>query len=161
MNILHVARVMSALKLSLRASTATLAMVALSSYGQTQTFYTHYFQDWEVDAGGWTASTTLSSGTRVASGGNPGGYFQVSPIQPTSGGAFQGQGLPQLTGNYATAGINVISFELKLFSGSSGQPSFRVRYKDSTFNGWRFPLPTPGSTWSTYTITFDPNWTDD
>src|SRR5438105_2988703 len=135
-------------------------MVALSAYGQTQTFYTHYFQNWELDAGGWTASTTLSTGNRVASGGNPGGYFQVSPVEPASGGAYQSQGLPQLTGNYAAAGINVISFDMKLFSGSVGQAMFRVRYKDATFNGWRFPVAAPTGTWASYSIQFDPTWTD-
>lgn len=130
-------------------------MVALPAFGQTL-----YFQNWDVNAGGWTSSTTLSTGSQVATGGNPGGYFQVSPIQPAAGGAFQPQGLPQLTGNYALAGMNVISFDLKLFSGSVGQTSFRVRYQDGTFNGWRFPVPTPGGTWTSHTITFDPTWTD-
>jgi hypothetical protein len=148
----------TSLSLYLVLAATLLAAAPSSGFGQTQVFYSYYSQGWNTagDLGGWTPNTTFSSLAQVQTGGNPGGYALASgslsgAMHPTS---------PRLTGNYAPAGINRVSFDLSVLSGTLGNAAFRVRFRDSTFNGWSMPLVLGAGPWQSFSITFDPTWTD-
>lgn len=149
--------------LLMSAALAGAAQPALAQ-GGPGFFYQYYFQGWNIDGslGGWSRGPSTAIINQVSTGGNPGGYLAISATTPGAvSGATERQALPELSGNYAAGGINRISFDLNLFAGTVSQASFRVRYKDSTFNGWRFPVTLgPAGTWRTYSIVFNPKWTD-
>jgi N-acetylneuraminic acid mutarotase len=140
------------------AAGALLAAETSPSFGQAE--YLYYFQGWDTagNLAGWTPNTGFSSVAQVSEGGNPGGYLLASG---SLSGAMEPDS-PRLTGNYAAGGKNVISFELAIRSGTLSQASFRVRFRDSTFNGWEFPvnMAGAGTSWRSFAILFDPTWTD-
>jgi N-acetylneuraminic acid mutarotase len=146
------------LVLSVLAACALLAAGTSASFGQAD--YLYYFQGWDRagDLAGWTPNTAFSSVAQVSEGGNPGGYLLASG---SLSGATE-RDSSRLTGNYAAGGKNVISFELAIRSGTLNQASFRVRFRDSRFNGWHFPvsMAQAGTSWRSFAIHFDPTWTD-
>ena len=123
-----------------------------------------YFQGWDTpgNLGGWIPNTTETSITVVDTGGNPNGYLHTfGDITPSFAVGAVGD-FPPLTGNYAAAGLNQVSFDLLFLSGSFSEAAFRVRFMDASHNGWRFPLTTdfaPG-VWHSFVINFDPTWSD-
>lgn len=139
---------------------ALVATAAGPALGQTETQYGIYFQGWDdpdLNLAGWTPNTAFSTLVRVGTGGNAGGYVRAAGS--LSGATSE---LSAVSGNYAAAGINQVSFDLKPETGVLNTAVFRVRFRDSTFNGWHIPLDITGETtaWRSYVIRFDPTWSD-
>ncbi|HXG46096.1 MAG TPA: PEP-CTERM sorting domain-containing protein [Methylomirabilota bacterium] len=119
-----------------------------------------YFEGWDAsgDLAGWSASSSLSSVTQVDTGGNPGGFLWSRVSDGSTGGVSTG--LPAATGDF-TGTPWTVSFDLFLFSGGFSDIWLRFRYHDATFNGWRFGFaPPPTNAWTSFSVTFDPSWTD-
>lgn len=121
-----------------------------------------YSEGWDTpgDAAGWIGNVLNSVVSVPAAGGNPGGYLDL-----TEGPTFDIVGavgnFAPIIGDYGAAGINGVSFDLNLFSGTFTSTAFRVRYQDATFNGWFFPVSyAPAGGWQHFAINFDPTWTD-
>jgi hypothetical protein len=116
------------------------------------------------DAGtnGWIRNTTSSTVVHVAAGGNPGGFietrkdltppvFDVGAMTPN----------PNFTGDYAAAGIMQASVDVNFMTNNITGAWLRYR-TDAVTNGWLFPLTNafPTDVWNTYTVNFNPTWTD-
>ena len=155
----------SSLGLSIVVAGAVLTAATFPASGQTEIFFPYYFQGWDAteNLGGWTPNTAQAVITNPGEGGNPGGYLRTTSSDPSFPAGATERNSPRLTGNYAAGGRNKISFDLALFSGSLYQASFRVRYLDSSHNGWRRPVNmgdvTLGS-WYSFEFVFDPTWSD-
>jgi len=123
-----------------------------------------YIDTWDIpgDLAGWQPNTSWTILEVVNTGGNPGGYLS----------SMSDPGLPHYAGAKTEKAeykqhfdpTTTISVDLKVLSGLENidEISIRLRYKDSAHNGWRYPLIKPSTTnvWNTYTVTFNPNWTD-
>ncbi len=114
---------------------------------------------------GWQGNTAWTEVAVVNTGGNPGGYLQsVCTLEgnPTvSPGAITEE--DRYTGNYTSAKINRVAFDLNVVSGQFEWIWLRIRYHDFTYNGWHYPLSIkkmPIGGWVHYEVSFDPNWTD-
>jgi hypothetical protein len=124
----------------------------------------NYYEDWGVpdDLAGWIANTTEASVVVVNAGGNPGGYIR-STRDP--GGLFPigiTTELSEPSGDYATAGVFEVSFDVMFEEGAFTDAVFRARFQGPANNGWYIPFTsdfTPGE-WRSYVIAFDPTWTD-
>ncbi|HEX7881039.1 MAG TPA: FlgD immunoglobulin-like domain containing protein [Candidatus Eisenbacteria bacterium] len=133
-----------------------------------------YYEDWDAfdDVAGWVMNTIAVTISHSNVGGNPNGYLVSTREGSGVFSAGATSELPAVSGDYAAAGITEVSFDV-LYSPEQpganlqgGGPAyfaaaFRVRYQGPANNGWTFGLPndfTPG--WKSYTITFDPTWTD-
>src|SRR6185503_7053761 len=137
-----------------------LIAIARPAAGQTETFLQYYFQGWDTagSVAGWTPNTAFNTVTQVSTGGNPGGY-----LESNSGGSNAGaidRISTRLEGYFTGAGVNLISFDLRVIAGTFSQLSLRLRYKDSTFNGWRKPLNIEGTSGQSFAIRIDPNLSD-
>ncbi len=113
----------------------------------------------------WRRNTAWTEVSVASSGGHPGGYL-LSASNPegnpsrTIGAATEED---RYTGNYTAAKIGRVAFDLNLLSGSFEWIWLRLRYHDSTYNGWYYPLPIkkmPYGRWLHYEVVFDPNWSD-
>lgn len=111
---------------------------------------------------GWTGVTSRSSVAIRTSGGNPNGYVHATCQTDSYAVGASTNGIQEYSGNYAAASIKRISVDLRFLSGSFSTAWLRFRYKDASYNGWKYPLTRsfPLNTWKTYTISFDPTWTD-
>ena len=121
-----------------------------------------YFQGWDVanDPAGWVANTGSTNVTVVNSGGNPNGYLESSR-SPLGSFAIGARSLdPAVTGSYAA--IHQVSFDVRFEQGSPTSAVFRLRYLDASHNGWFIPFTKifTSGVWTSYSISFDPTWTD-
>jgi hypothetical protein len=121
-----------------------------------------YFEGWDAPGSttGWIPNTTQTSIAAVDAGGRPNGYLRT--FGTITGSFAIGAVSPALRGNYAAIGVNAISFDLLFVAGTFTEAAFRVRFRDGSHNGWRFPLAThfePG-VWQSFVIGFDPTWSD-
>ena len=151
------------LPLCFRAVALVLGFALLAGGPASATQIQIYSEGWDTpgDTAGWIPNVLGGSVSVPGVGGNPGGYLDL-----TEGAIFQIIGavgnFAPLIGNYANAGINNVAFDINLFSGTFSTTAFRVRFQDSTFNGWFFPVDYDGATggWQHFSIAFDPTWTD-
>jgi hypothetical protein len=125
---------------------------------------TCYYEGWDGGSlADWTANTTQTVVELRTTGGNPDGY--VHTYIENAGGTWDAGAvsrLPEVTGDYIAGKIHRVSFDVQYIAGDFDALWFRVRYMDATFNGWKFPLTNvfPLGTWISYTIDFDPTWSD-
>jgi hypothetical protein len=111
---------------------------------------------------GWGPNTTSATVVHVAAGGNPGGFIQSrKDLTPPVFDIGASTSVANFTGNYAAAGIGRVSVDLNF--GTNNITDAWVRYRiDAVTNGWLHPLTAafPTDVWNTYTVDFNPTWTD-
>jgi hypothetical protein len=121
-----------------------------------------YYEDWEGGStAGWFANTIDSTVVHSATGGNPDGQLLTRGPAPGDFPIGATTDIAALTGSYA-GWLWTASFDMLQPNGAPTDLALRFRYQSSSFNGWRYdfdPLPN-GNTWTTYTVSFDPSWTD-
>ncbi|MBL4850051.1 MAG: fibronectin type III domain-containing protein, partial [Planctomycetes bacterium] len=108
---------------------------------------------------GWVGNTAWTTVTAPGTGGNPAGYLRAVGTNGWSGAFNLGSAY---TGDLATIGVRRANIDVKCFTGTFSAAYLRVRYRDSTFNGWRYLLtgsPLVG-TWQSFQVNFDPSWSD-
>ncbi len=118
-----------------------------------------YMEDWIGfgNLGGWSGGTAGTILSNPGAGGNPGGYLVVDRPNAT---AEPGTSAPEATGNFLGTTWTA-SLDLRLLDDSTiGTAALRFRYNSPAFNGWRFLLGPVSSDWQTFTINFDPSWSD-
>jgi hypothetical protein len=122
-----------------------------------------YFEGWDVsgDLAGWGPNTTITTTTVVDAGGNPNGYLLSSGDQTGFHPTFDigaATALPQVTGNYLGS-LWQISFDVSFISGLFDQAWLRLR---DASNGWIYPLGVDltSTNWQSFSVTFDPSWSD-
>jgi|GEM_PF-3554066 len=140
-------------KLSFLLAIVTLVVTSSVVFGATD-----YHEGWNKGSlAGWFANTTMTTVEVRDAGGNPAGYL-FSYGEDFAGATTN---LDEVSGDYTAGGIYKVSFDLWFISGDVNGAWFRVRYKDDTYNGWRYPLAEPSTSgWNTYAIEFDPTWSD-
>ncbi len=124
---------------------------------------TSYKDSWDVpgDLAEWRANTIGTSVQVMDTGGNPGGYLltESDPDIYYAGALTEKE---EFTGDYNS--VNQLSVDLNLLNGLENLDGIyiRFRYQSFSYNGWRYLLADPPAVnvWTTYTVTFDPNWTD-
>jgi hypothetical protein len=140
----------------------TLALMGTAT-AHAASAYTETWNDGTV--AGWVQGTTSSSLS------NPADYLEVSRIN-TDFGTAAGTSLAAATGDFSGSAWTV-SVDLArmltpderlleaIFGAKTQDAWLRLRYNDSSFNGWRYQLSDKLDTdWTTYTVTFDAGWTD-
>ena len=128
----------------------------------------NYTETWENNSlAEWSVNTIASNVDVENSGGNPDGYlYSWGTLWPDGayGPTFDIGALtqcPVFTGDFAAAGVTGISVDLNFISGTFDAAWLRLRYKDSSHNGWRYSLTdTFGNVWQTYPVNFSPDWND-
>lgn len=110
---------------------------------------------------GWLGNTSRTTVFADTSGGNPGGALYSSGTG--MGGTWDigaGTTASPWTGNITE--YAQISFDVNLDSGDFDNLWFRVRYQDSSHNGWRYSVGADlaSTDWQSFVIDFDPNWSD-
>jgi len=85
---------------------------------------------------GWIPNTIFSQLALNTEGGNPEGYLVTSATNLSSIGTTTNE----LAFSDSYEGLREISLDVMLEEGVLGAAAFRVRYRDFTYNGWRFPL---------------------
>lgn len=107
---------------------------------------------------GWTGNTTDSVVVNPGSGGNNGGYLLTRRDGAFPIGAMTT--LDAATGSFAGS-VWTATVDLTEVAGEVSSVALRMRYQDSTFNGWSHVLTNSlGADWTTYSVTFDPSWSD-
>ncbi len=119
-------------------------------------------ETYDTDTAGFVPNTLSSTVVHIGAGGNPGGFIEtrkdLSPPVFDVGAMTTGA---NFTGDYAAAGIAGASVDLNFMT--SNIDGAWLRFRPSIVeNGWRFPLTNafPTNTWTTYSVDFDPTWTD-
>ena len=122
-----------------------------------------HVEEWNSGStAGWTGNTVVSTVVHIGAGGNPDGYIET---RGTGNGSFDvgaSTDIVDFTGDYAVAGITGASVDLIFKNGPFDAAWIRFRYLDATQNGWLHPLTntfTP-NVWQTYSVNFDPTWSD-
>jgi hypothetical protein len=119
-----------------------------------------YIEGWEVsgDLAGWEPNTNAANVAVVDVGGNPGGYLSSVGDPSLAFDIGAGTSISQVTGNYSGTPWRV-EFDLLLNSGTFDNAWYRIR---DAANGWLFPLGAElgSQQWQSFSITFDPSWTD-
>jgi hypothetical protein len=115
------------------------------------------------DLAEWGPNTDHNTVTVVDTGGNPSGYLssQNDVSYPYAGVRTK---KAQITKGFSSSSSIQFSFDSNIFSGLNYLQKIyiRLRYHDSSYNGWYHYLSNPAqmNVWNTYSVTFDPNWTD-
>jgi hypothetical protein len=121
-----------------------------------------YSEGWDVsgDLAGWGANTIVSNVAVVDIGGNPNGYLNTFGIGSDTFDIGALSQLPDVTGDYS-GNIWEVSVDLSFAGGNFDDAWLRFRYLDATQNGWLYDLTDSFSNvWTTYSVTFDPAWSD-
>jgi len=110
---------------------------------------------------GWMANTLDNTVEWVSEGGVDNSGFLSSQSVLGLVGALQ-YSEPYI-GDYGALGYVTVQCSLRFFTPGFTDVRFRVRYLDSSHNGWYIPLTEDFSTgeWRTVTKQFDPNWSDE
>jgi hypothetical protein len=130
--------------------------VGLTGVGQ------YYADTWNNpgNLAGWIPNTIYAIVQQVNGGGNPVGYLSSDD----NNGGYAGAVTEKWQFKQHFDPTTTISVDLNVFSGLANISHIylRFRYHDSGNNGWMYELNKPSSmnVWNTYTITFNPNWTD-
>ncbi|MGB2831824.1 MAG: PEP-CTERM sorting domain-containing protein [Methylotenera sp.] len=120
--------------------------------GYNQTF------DGVGNLAGWFANTTSSTVVNPGIGGNPDGHLESRRSGAFSIGAATD--LAAATGDFS-GNIWTAKFDISELAGTTSKLALRFRYQDSTFNGWQFNVANSlNPAWTTFSVTFDPGWTD-
>ncbi len=139
------------------ATTLALASLASGAFAATD-----YFEGWNAGStAGWDANTIDSTVVQIGAGGNPDGYLASRGPAPGTFPIGAKTELAAATGDFSGF-LWTASFDAQQFLGQSTDLALRFRFQDSTFNGWRYDfadLP-DSSGWKSYSVTFDPNWSD-
>jgi|RhiMetdeSRZDD1v2_1073273.scaffolds.fasta_scaffold110569_3 PEP-CTERM motif-containing protein len=119
-------------------------------------------ETFDTDNGVLVSNTIASVVVHSPAGGNPGGhmltrrdlgqpFFDIGGLTTDS----------RFTGDYGADGITGMTVDLNFMTSNFTGAWFRVRI-DAATNGWLAPLTAvfPTDTWTTYTLAFDPTWTD-
>ena len=117
-------------------------------------------ENFDTDVGGWIQNTIGTTVSHQAAGGNPNGFAlsRAGTAFPTAIGA-QNQTAPY-AGDYAAAGIDTVILDLNFISGSFSSALLRFRSSGAN-NGWSVMLTDVfNNEWQSYTVVFDPNWTN-
>jgi hypothetical protein len=124
--------------------------------------YTESWGSGDGDLHGWSRNTVDAEVSNPGFGGNPGGFLltRVSSGLPFPIGALTD--LPAATGDFSgalwTAKFDVVG---GFNADSVSDISLRFRYRDGTFNGWQYSVASAlDSNWHSYSVSFDPSWTD-
>jgi hypothetical protein len=146
-----------------RVFATAVAVCLVSSLGASATVV--YSEDWDNPGNGvagWQGNTIATTVFHQAAGGNPNGYLGSSGTVTASFDIGATTELAAASGNYAAAGITQVSFDVLLLTGQFDDAWFRVRFQDSTSNGWRISLTDDFGLglWNSYSIAFNPNWSD-
>ncbi len=124
---------------------------------------------WDVsgDFAGWRQNTAKTNIAVIDTGGNPDGYLYSESTGYFGWNNYYAGACSEkaeLSGDFGFAPSVQVSVDLKV---SSNTVNFngvylRFRYQDATYNGWRYLFTdTPVyDAWVTYSVAFDPTWTD-
>lgn len=120
-------------------------------------------ETFETGLSGFQQGSTSTVVAHSATGGNPDGQMLLRRDLQNPG-EMGGRTTTNaiFIGDYAAAGIGGMTVDLNFGTDNVTGAFFRLRSGISD-NGWRAPLTnqfTPTNTWSTYTLFFDPTWTD-
>jgi hypothetical protein len=145
-------RTLATTAVALAAAVFTAGAQAASAYSETW--------DMQGDLAGWGPNTIHSNVFNPGGGGNPGGFLQSRRSGDFSIGAMTQ--LAAATGSFAGAPMWTASVDLNEFAGDAGPVFLRFRYKDSTFNGWKYQLTDSlaQNQWASFSVMFNPMWTD-
>ena len=119
-------------------------------------------ETFDTDNGVMTSNTVASVVVHSGTGGNPDGHMLTR--RDLGEAFFDIGGLTtdsRFTGDYGADGITGMTVDLNFMTANFTGAWFRVRI-DAFTNGWLAPLTGafPTGTWTTYTVAFDPTWTD-
>ena len=119
-------------------------------------------ETFDTDNGVLVSNTVASVVVHSATGGNPDGHMLTR--RDLGEAFFDIGGLTtdsRFTGDYGADGITGMTVDLNFMTSNFTGAWFRVR-TDIVTNGWLAPLTAvfPTGTWTTYTLAFDPTWTD-
>jgi hypothetical protein len=126
------------------------AAAAVSGYNET----------WNTQGNlaGWFANTIDSTVVNPGVGGHPGGYLQTRRSGSFPIGAATD--LAAATGSFSGQ-VWTARFDLIGQAGATSDVWLRFRYLDSSHNGWMYRVTGAlDSSWQTFDVTFDANWTD-
>ena len=137
-----------------------MAIAALCSFAGGATIGTETF---DADAAGFVPNTTSSTVVWTDPGGNPDGHIltrkSLSPPVFDIGALTTDA---DFMGDYAADGITGATVDLSFNTDNVDAAWLRFR-RDIFTNGWRYPLTNvfaPTDTWNTYSVNFDPTWSD-
>jgi hypothetical protein len=129
-----------------------LAGPAFAAGAYTETF------DGQGNLAGWFPNTIDSTVVNPGGGGNPGGYLLTRRAGDFSIGAATD--LAAATGSFGSSPWTA-RVDLQGQAGETSDVWLRFRYLNSSFNGWRYRLTgLLGSDWQTFSVSFDPTWSD-
>ncbi|MHC4754271.1 MAG: hypothetical protein ACYTBP_03930 [Planctomycetota bacterium] len=142
---------------------AALLMIVFLLTTNTFAVSISYTETWDNNSlAEWFPNTIASNVTVFNIGGNPDGYLHswgiLAPDTFDIGATTE---CSVFTGDYSAVGATSISVDISFIGGTFDAAWLRFRYKDSAHNGWVYPLTNVfGNVWQTYSVNFDPNWTD-
>jgi hypothetical protein len=131
---------------------------------------TPFHDGWDIpgDLAGWGTNTEWTYVEVVDTGGNPGGYLYTrSEGSPGANIYYAGTATrkAEFSGNYGFAPLIKVSVDIKVLSTTSNldRVDLRFRYHSAEYNGWRYLFSDDPilDEWCTYSVTFDPTWTDE
>ncbi len=149
--------------LMIRTLTRSLAGLAILFTASSLQAATVSLETFDAGKNGFDANTISATVIHQAAGGNPGGHLLIrKDLSPP---AFDVGAMTttraEFLGNYAAAGITGASVDLNFQTEGIDAAWIRFR-RDGSSNGWRHSLTNvfPLNSWNTYSVDFDPNWTD-
>lgn len=118
-------------------------------------------ETFDSDTAGFIGSTVASSVVHRDPDGNPGGYIAIRRLVD-NGIIDIGAMTPRIefNGNYAAGGIRGVAVDLRFETDNIN--AARIRFRPVNESGWWHPLTDsfPAGSWDTFTILFDPTWSD-
>lgn len=89
----------------------------------------------------WWTNTDLVRMELRHSGGNPGGFIYATQQKNLRTYVWIANNQKDYVGNYLASGSRKICIDLLFISGQFNEMWLRLRYRDSRYNGWHYPLP--------------------
>jgi hypothetical protein len=124
--------------------------------------YTETWGSGDSDLHGWSINTLGSQVNNPGFAGNPGGFLLTRSTGDLTFPIGALTELPAATGDFSGA-LWTAKFDLTggFNADTISDISLRFRYHDGTFNGWQYSVGSAlDSSWHTYSVSFDPSWTD-
>jgi hypothetical protein len=146
-------------------ATALTLICALAAAMPAAAATSGYSETWgsgNGDLHGWFANTTGSAVSNPGFAGNPDGFLLT---RVGSGGFPIGAAtdLAAATGSFSSGQLWTATFDLTggFNADTISDISLRLRYQDGSHNGWQYTVGGAlDSSWKTFSVTFDPSWTD-